>query len=554
MLSELHVRNFALIGQADLEFREGLTVLSGETGAGKSILIDSIAAALGAKTGKGLIRTGAEYAYIELLFSVTGEERLSRIRELGIMPEEDGTLIITRKIMKNRSVLRVNDEAVTAGLLRELTEQLIDIHGQHEHQTLLYPERHLAFVDLMAPEELEEKKAEARRLYARWAELKKILSREADESFREREKEILQYEIAEIRDAALKEGEEEALAQEFQRLRNASRISDALSEAADALDTDAVSRAVRRVSDAAEYDPALKDLLDQVSELDSLLTDARRAAVDAAGEVTFDEARLNAVAGRLDLIRRLEDKYGVPVPGIAELLEKKEERLQFLMEFEKNRDEMAAEKRHLGERLAEVSAELTKIRRRTAAELEKQITDQLTSLNFRGAVFEIRLTETAEPGPEGRDRAEFWITTNPGEPLKPLKNVASGGELSRIMLALKTVLADRDEIGTLIFDEIDTGISGRTAQMVSEKLSRIGRSHQVLCITHLPQIAAMADHHCLIEKQSDGERTETSIREIQGEEITTELARLIGGTEITPGVLSTASEMKALAEQKKAEI
>ena len=554
MLSELHVRNFALIGQADLEFREGLTVLSGETGAGKSILIDSIAAALGAKTGKGLIRTGAEYAYIELLFSVTGEERLSRIRELGIMPEEDGTLIITRKIMKNRSVLRVNDEAVTAGLLRELTEQLIDIHGQHEHQTLLYPERHLAFVDLMAPEELEEKKAEARRLYARWAELKKILSREADESFREREKEILQYEIAEIRDAALKEGEEEALAQEFQRLRNASRISDALSEAADALDTDAVSRAVRRVSDAAEYDPALKDLLDQVSELDSLLTDARRAAVDAAGEVTFDEARLNAVAGRLDLIRRLEDKYGVPVPGIAELLEKKEERLQFLMEFEKNRDEMAAEKRHLGERLAEVSAELTKIRRRTAAELEKQITDQLTSLNFRGAVFEIRLTETAEPGPEGRDRAEFWITTNPGEPLKPLKNVASGGELSRIMLALKTVLADRDEIGTLIFDEIDTGISGRTAQMVSEKLSRIGRSHQVLCITHLPQIAAMADHHCLIEKQSDGERTETSIREIRGEEITTELARLIGGTEITPGVLSTASEMKALAEQKKAEI
>ena len=554
MLSELHVRNFALIGQADLEFREGLTVLSGETGAGKSILIDSIAAALGAKTGKGLIRTGAEYAYIELLFSVTGEERLSRIRELGIMPEEDGTLIITRKIMKNRSVLRVNDEAVTAGLLRELTEQLIDIHGQHEHQTLLYPERHLAFVDLMAPEELEEKKAEARRLYARWAELKKILSREADESFREREKEILQYEIAEIRDAALKEGEEEALAQEFQRLRNASRISDALSEAADALDTDAVSRAVRRVSDAAEYDPALKDLLDQVSELDSLLTDARRAAADAAGEVTFDEARLNAVAGRLDLIRRLEDKYGVPVPGIAELLEKKEERLQFLMEFEKNRDEMAAEKRHLGERLAEVSAELTKIRRRTAAELEKQITDQLTSLNFRGAVFEIRLTETAEPGPEGRDRAEFWITTNPGEPLKPLKNVASGGELSRIMLALKTVLADRDEIGTLIFDEIDTGISGRTAQMVSEKLSRIGRSHQVLCITHLPQIAAMADHHCLIEKQSDGARTETSIREIRGEEITTELARLIGGTEITPGVLSTASEMKALAEQKKAEI
>ena len=553
MLSELHVRNFALIGQADLEFREGLTVLSGETGAGKSILIDSIAAALGAKTGKGLIRTGAEYAYIELLFSVTGEERLSRIRELGITPEEDGTLIITRKIMKNRSVLRVNDEAVTAGLLRELTDRLIDIHGQHEHQTLLYPERHLAFVDLMAPAELEQKKAECGRLYGRWSELKKILSRESDNSFREREKEILRFEISEIRDAALKEGEEEALAQEFQRLRNASRISDALSEAADALDTDAVSKAVRRVSDAAEYDPSLKGLLDQVAELDSLLTDARRAAADAAGEVTADEGRLDAVAERLDLIRHLEDKYGTSVSGIGELLKQKEERLEFLEEFEKNRDEMTAEKRRLGEELSAVCAELTAIRKKTAADLEKRITEQLESLNFRGALFEIRLTETENPGPDGKDRAEFRIRTNPGEPVKPLKDVASGGELSRIMLALKTVLADRDEIGTLIFDEIDTGISGRTAQMVSEKLSRISRGRQVLCITHLPQIAAMADHHCLIEKRSDEEHTETSIREIRGEEITAELARLIGGTEITSGVLATASEMKALAERKKAQ-
>ena len=515
MLSELHVRNFALIGQADLEFREGLTVLSGETGAGKSILIDSIAAALGAKTGKGLIRTGAEYAYIELLFSVTGEERLSRIREL--------------------------------------TDRLIDIHGQHEHQTLLYPERHLAFVDLMAPEELEKKKAECGRLYGRWSELKKILSRESDNSFREREKEILRFEISEIRDAALKEGEEEALAQEFQRLRNASRISDALSEAADALDTDAVSKAVRRVSDAAEYDPSLKGLLDQVAELDSLLTDARRAAADAAGEVTADEGRLDAVAERLDLIRHLEDKYGTSVSGIGELLKQKEERLEFLEEFEKNRDEMTAEKRRLGEELSAVCAELTAIRKKTAADLEKRITEQLESLNFRGALFEIRLTEAENPGPDGKDRAEFRIRTNPGEPVKPLKDVASGGELSRIMLALKTVLADRDEIGTLIFDEIDTGISGRTAQMVSEKLSRISRGRQVLCITHLPQIAAMADHHCLIEKRSDEEHTETSIREIRGEEITAELARLIGGTEITSGVLATASEMKALAERKKAQ-
>ena len=269
--------------------------------------------------------------------------------------------------------------------------------------------------------------------------------------------------------------------------------------------------------------------------------------------MTADEGRLDAVAERLDLIRHLEDKYGTSVSGIGELLKQKEERLEFLEEFEKNRDEMTAEKRRLGEELSAVCAELTAIRKKTAADLEKRITEQLESLNFRGALFEIRLTETENPGPDGKDRAEFRIRTNPGEPVKPLKDVASGGELSRIMLALKTVLADRDEIGTLIFDEIDTGISGRTAQMVSEKLSRISRGRQVLCITHLPQIAAMADHHCLIEKRSDEEHTETSIREIRGEEITAELARLIGGTEITSGVLATASEMKALAERKKAQ-
>jgi len=554
MLLELHVRNFALIEQADLMFREGLTVLSGETGAGKSILIDSISAALGAKAGKDLIRTGAEYAYIELLFSVEGEERRREIQDLGITPEEDGTLILSRKIMKNRSVMRVNDEAVTAALLRRLTGMLIDIHGQHEHQKLLYPESHLAFIDRMAPESLAGLKDETAECYRRYAEIRSILKKEADSGFRAREEEILRYEVAEIEGARLKPGEEEALRAEYTKVRNAARITSALAEAAEALETDQVSRAVRKVSDVAEYAPELRSLVDELSELDALLSDARRSVGDCAREMTFDEQRLAELAERLDLIRGLEDKYGEDVPGILALLEKKRERLAFLETFETRRADMAAEAGRLEKKLSALSDRITAIRKETADSLAGRISGQLKALNFAGSVFEIRFTEKEGFGPDGRDAAEFFISTNPGEPPKPLKNVASGGELSRIMLAMKTVLADRDETETLIFDEIDTGISGRTAQMVSERLSMVAAKRQVLCITHLPQIAAMADHHLLIRKETDGARTRTDIREIRADEITGELARLIGGTTITSGVLLTAGEMKKLAEEKKIKI
>ena len=554
MLLELHVRNFALIEQADLMFREGLTVLSGETGAGKSILIDSISAALGAKAGKDLIRTGAEYAYIELLFSVEGEERRREIQDLGITPEEDGTLILSRKIMKNRSVMRVNDEAVTAALLRRLTGMLIDIHGQHEHQKLLYPESHLAFIDRMAPESLAGLKDETAECYRRYAEIRSILKKEADSGFRAREEEILRYEVAEIEGARLKPGEEEALRAEYTKVRNAARITSALAEAAEALETDQVSRAVRKVSDVAEYAPELRSLVDELSELDALLSDARRSVGDCAREMTFDEQRLAELAERLDLIRGLEDKYGEDVPGILALLEKKRERLAFLETFETRRADMAAEAGRLEKKLSALSDRITAIRKETADSLAGRISGQLKALNFAGSVFEIRFTEKEGFGPDGRDAAEFFISTNPGEPPKPLKNVASGGELSRVMLAMKTVLADRDETETLIFDEIDTGISGRTAQMVSERLSMVAAKRQVLCITHLPQIAAMADHHLLIRKETDGARTRTDIREIRADEITGELARLIGGTTITSGVLLTAGEMKKLAEEKKIKI
>lgn len=551
MLLELHIRNFALIEQADLEFREGLNVLSGETGAGKSILIDSIAAALGGKAGRDLIRTGADSAYIELIFSVDGEERLARLRELGITPEKDGTLILTRRILPTRSVLKINDGTVTAALLRKLTGALIDIHGQHEIQTLFDPETHLRLVDLMAPAQLGELKRETALTYRRYAELQSILKKEADSSFREREKEILRYEIQEISDAALKEGEEETLQADFLRSRNAARIRAALGEVTDALGTDAVSRAVRRLGEVERFAPELSALREQLSELDSLLNDAARSARERSETTEFDEETLERLTARLDTIHHLQDKYGEDVAGIRSLLGEKQERLDFLLSFEENREAMQEEREKIEQSLEELSAKISGLRQETAALLSARISEELKTLNFQGAEFEVRISARENFGADGRDAAEFYIRTNPGEPLKPLRNIASGGELSRIMLALKTVLADRDEIETLIFDEIDAGISGRTAQMVSEKLFRIGRSRQVLCITHLPQIAAMADHHYLIAKESGERRTRTGIREITGDEITEELGRLIGGSEITEGVLRTAREMKELAEREK---
>lgn len=551
MLLELHVRNFALIEQADIDFSGGMTVLSGETGAGKSILIDSISAALGAKTGHEVIRTGTDHAYIELLFQVKEDAVREKIAALGFQTEADGTLILSRKILPNRSVLRVNDEAVTAAKLRTLEGLLLNIHGQNEHQTLLYPEYHLAYVDGMAPEALAPLLSENRIKYGRWLELRNLLKKEADDSFRAREKEILLYETEEIRNAALKEGEEEALRAEFLKMRNAERIRSALSAAGESLDTDAVSEAVRRVSSAAEYAPELAELRDQLAELDSLLSDAARSVADALDNTSCDDEELMRITERLDLIRRLEDKYGEDVPGILRLLKEKEERLLFLDTFEAKRADMTAEKRKLEEELKKLAEKISSIRRKTAAGLAEKTAAELSALNFNGAVFEVRVSPNGEFGPDGADRAEFYISTNPGEPPKPLKAVASGGEMSRIMLALKSVLADRDDTETLIFDEIDTGISGRTAQMVAERLGMLGQRRQVLCISHLPQIAAMADHNLLIRKETDGQRTRTDIREIGGKEITEELARMLGGTEITEGVLRTAEEMKRLAEERK---
>ena len=544
MLLELHVRNLALIEKADLEFGKGLIVLSGETGAGKSILIDSINVALGAKTGKGIIRNGAEYAYIELLFAVDDPEKIRRIRELDIAVEDDGVLIVSRKITPTRTIAKINDETVTSGKLRSLTGLLIDMHGQFEHQSLLSPSSHLEFIDKLSPAEAGKIRTEIADQYHEYSSLLAELSEGSDKLLRDREADILRYEIEEISSAELKAGEEQELLDEFRRMKNSSKISAGLSAAGEELDNDFISHALKNVNDIAGFDKDIEDIRRGLSEIEGLVFETKRSIDNYLDGFDYDEERFDEIEKRLDVIHRIQGKYGDDIGEILKGLETRQERLSYLENYDGLREGMVRRRNELEELLRVSCDRLTAIRRTTADELKVRITEELKDLNFLGVQFDIEMKKSDKFTACGDDVVQFMISTNPGQPVMPLKDVASGGELSRIMLALKTVLADTDEIETLIFDEIDAGISGRTAQRVGDKLSIIGRGHQVLCITHLPQIAAMADNHYLISKSTDGSSTRTEIRYIEGEESVAEIARMMGGNELTENVLSAAREMK----------
>ena len=543
MLTQLHVRNLALIEKADLEFAHGLTILSGETGAGKSILIDSINVALGAKTGKGIIRNGAEYAYIELIFTIDDPEKIRKISELDITLEDGDMLIISRKITPTRSIAKINDETVTAAKLRALTGLLIDMHGQFEHQSLLSPASHLDFIDKLSPKSIADIK---KNLAAYCKEVNAVdtqLHDGSDKVLREREADILRYEIEEISKADLKTGEEEKLLEEFRRMKNSSKISDGLSSAGNKLDDDNISRALKDVSDIANLDKDIDNIKTQLGEIESLIYEARRSIDEYLNGFEYDEKRFDEIENRLDVIHRIQGRYGDDIEKILEGLKERQDRLEYLDNYDNVHDGLLKRKKEITAQIMKACDELTKIRAATAAKLKGRITKELQDLNFLGVNFDIEMKKSDKFTPDGNDDVQFMISTNPGQPIMPLKDVASGGELSRIMLALKTVLADTDEIETLIFDEIDAGISGKTAQKVAEKLHIIGRNHQVLCITHLPQIAAKADNHYLISKSTDGRQTRTDIRNIEGEESVAEIARMMGG-EITQNVLAAAREMK----------
>ena len=551
MLLELHVKNLALIETADVELEDGLNILTGETGAGKSIMIGSVNLALGQKASKEMIRNGAEYAYVELVFSVDPEKE-DALRALDVMPDENGTLIISRKIMPSRSLSRINDEAVTAARLKQVTSLLIDIHGQHEHQSLLHASKHLEILDTYAKSRVQQLKIQTASLYAEYISLEKQLSQlDTDNESRRREADFLRFEIEEIENAQLKAGEEECLAACCRKYGNARRIMENLSAAYRAVDTEAVGNALHQVCEVAEFDPELKAIQDQLYDAEAVLLDAHHAIGEYLEQLDFDEQAYREAQDRLDLIRGLEAKYGAGVEQIEKALEEKKNRLEQLEHFDEYRMQLEQQYQKAEKALEAVSAELSAVRQEEAKKLAEKIRAGLIDLNFLDVRFSMEFRRLSHYTASGFDEAEFVISTNPGEPERSLGQVASGGELSRIMLAIKTVLADSDDIPTLIFDEIDTGISGRTAQRVAEKLAVIARNHQVICITHLPQIASMADCHFEIKKSTDGASTKTRITRLKEDEVVAELARLLGGAQITDAVLQNAREMKELALQTK---
>ena len=552
MLLELHVKNLALIEKADVEFGEGLNILTGETGAGKSIIIGSVTMALGGKAPKGSIRPGADYAYIELVFSVTGEEKRKALRELDVEPTEDGLVIISRKLTSARSISRINDETVTMARLSQITGLLLDIHGQHEHQSLLYKSKHLEILDAYvkaATQPVKQTIADRYRIYRSLEE--KLRGFDLDAESRIREADFLRFEIEEIETSALKEGEEEELTSVYRRYSHSRRIAECLGAAYEAVEGDWLARALKEVEQASEYDESLGGVRDQLYDADSILRDAGREMSAYLDSMEMDEETFRKTEERLDLIHNLQAKYGPTVEAIFQKLEQKKKRLGELEDYDAHKKRMEQELEECRNGLEKLCTQLTGIRKKASRTLVKKIRQGLVDLNFLDVEFDMEFEKLDHFTPSGWDGAQFLISTNPGQPMRPLMDVASGGELSRIMLAIKTVLADSDGIPTLIFDEIDTGISGRTAQKVSEKLMLIARSHQVICITHLPQIAAMADSHFEIAKSASQGRTITTIRLLDRQASVEELARLLGGARITEAVLKNAGEMKELADRTK---
>lgn len=555
MLVNIHVKNMALIKEADIALGNGLNILSGETGAGKSILLGAIAVALGLQGFKGFAREGVEYALSELVFVAENPEQRALLEELGIPMEED-EVIISRRLSKGRAASKINGETVPVSLVKKVGALLIDIHGQHENQALLHIRKHLELLDDFAKENLGDLREEYQESYRKYGELKKELEQaQLDNAARAKEMDFLSFEIAEIEEASLQKGEDESLEEDYKKLANGREILEAVTEAYHLCGTDGASdstgRALRSLASVAEYDSSLKALYEQLLDVDNLLNDFSREVSAYAQELDADEETLRCTEERLDLINRLKTKYGNTIEAILGYKEEKEKRFQVLEHYEEYLAELESRFAACRKKLDEQAEALTRIRKKAAVRFSEQVCQALQELNFLDVRFELEFRRLEDYTASGLDEVCFMISTNPGQPLRPVQDTASGGELSRIMLAVKSIMADQEKVETLIFDEIDSGISGRTAQKVSEKLAVIAGTHQVICITHLAQIAAMADVHFMIEKKVLGEETQTSIRQLDERESIEELARILGGAKITQTVLDGAKEMKELAKTSK---
>lgn len=559
MLLGLHVKNLALIEEEEISFEDGLNILTGETGAGKSVLLGSVNLALGAKADKSLIRTGADFALVELLFRVDNERQREKLKAMDIEPDEDGTVLIKRKIYPGRTQCSVCGETVTTHELRELSELWIDVYGQRENQRLLRREAQLQVLDEYAGEKAARLLTEVRTLYRDFRGKEETAALEdLDPAARARETDLLTYEVNEIESAQLRKKEDEELENRYRTLSSFRRIDEALQNAESLLQegeesaAEQVGRAVRALSRVQGIDQALDEVIAQTCEVDALLSDAARAISDYHAGLSFDPQEFAALEERLDLINHLKDKYGGSLESIEAAMEQKRKRLEELSDYEALRKRQLLEAQQAKDALLAACRRLTELRTKAAKEFQEKMKRELLELNFNQVDFraEIKSREEQVSG-NGCDSVIFYISMNPGEPVRPLDAIASGGELSRIMLALKTVFAGKDDIHTLIFDEIDSGISGQTAWKVAQKLGRLSADHQILCITHLPQIASMEEKHFLIEKTAENGRTTTHIRALDEEESSRELARMMGGERITETTLQSAREMKEMAREAR---
>ena len=560
MLISLHVKNLALIDETEVFFKKGLNILTGETGAGKSIIMGSVNLALGGKADKSLIRNGAEYALVELVFQADSKEQEELLQEMDIPLEEDGMIIVMRKLMPERSLCKVNGVTVSQRQLKELASLFINIHGQHESKELLNVKRYSQILDEYGGTKIENIKENLKTVYAEYKKICQELDASVvDEKERTREISLISFEIEEIEHASLQLGEDESLEEQYRKMVNSKRIAENIAVAYDCTGYtgrnaagDSIGRAVRELKQAASFDEEVEELANQLEEIDNLLNDFNRSLVAYQGSLEFEPAEFDQVERRLNQYNHLKDKYGNSVEEILAYKEEKEELLNKLTDYENYISKLEVQKQKKYKEVFSACEELSSCRKENAVGLQEQLKKALQELNFASVELEIQVLPKEESiTPDGFDDVDFMISLNTGEPMKSISKVASGGELSRIMLALKSVMADKEKINTLIFDEIDAGISGKTAWKVSEKMAVLGKEHQLICITHLPQIAAMADTHFMIEKSDQDGRSVTDIFEIKEEKILEEIARLLSGNEVTQAVITNARELKELAVKTK---
>ena len=564
MLLELNIRNIALIERLRIEFQPGLNVLTGETGAGKSIVIDSVNLALGGRADRELIRTGADRASVQAVFDVRGNERVAALLDEWGMEAEDGYLAVGRELSAGgRNLCRIGGEVATLSQIRQLTGLLVELHGQHEHQELMSASRHMAILDAFGDEHHKSLMRAVQRLYAEYMAVKGELDALSAE-LRERAftMDVLSRQVEEIRALKIKEGEDEKLEKQFRLMENAEKISSGVEKAyhlvyAGGERAPSVQEALRRASQAMS---TIADIDERFAEMSRRLDEMYYAAQDAGYELQdmmegldFDPAAFDRVGARLDALEKIKDKYGPTLKDVIAFRDASEARLNTLQQGDERMAELKEKLADVDKRMMAACVELTASRRVLAAAFEKNVTSQLTELGMGKVCFQTRFLipeqDKQRLSPQGADQVEFLISPNPGEPLKPLSSTASGGELSRVMLAIKAVMAEREQVGTMIFDEIDTGVSGRMAQVVGEKMSGIARHRQVIAVSHLPQIAALGDAHFLVEKRVTDGRTGSSVRLLDDEGRVMELARMVGGAGDPESGIQHARNMLAAAKQ-----